>query len=128
MAKYAPDMVADKKDQLEQIEGICLPDELIHAVFDLKGQGTGFIGLTNKWIIFYDKEFAKKAKAIVSIPYNRVATVGSEDKWGLIFRKGFMVSDKLYVGVSGQAVKEFEFRGGDKAHQAHDIIMTYVLN
>jgi len=65
---YADDMIVDKKDQLEKIEGLCLPHETIRAVFDLKGRGTGFLGITDKRIIYYDKEFMKKKKAIVSIP------------------------------------------------------------
>lgn len=64
MAIYADDMIVDKKDQLEKIEGICLPDEIIRAVFDLKGRGTGFLGITDKRIIYYDKEFMKKKEAI----------------------------------------------------------------
>ncbi len=36
MAQRAPDIMVDKKDQLERIEGVCLPDETIRAVFDLK--------------------------------------------------------------------------------------------
>ena len=59
MAKHAEDIKVDKKDQLEKIEGVCLPDELIRAVFDLKGMGTGFLGITDKRIIFYDKAFLK---------------------------------------------------------------------
>lgn len=31
MAKYAEDITVDKKDQLEKIEGICLPDETIRT-------------------------------------------------------------------------------------------------
>jgi hypothetical protein len=60
MARYAEDMTVDKKDQLEKIEGVCLPNETIRAVFDLKGGGSGFIGLTNKRLIYYDKAFLKK--------------------------------------------------------------------
>ncbi len=45
MAIYADDLIADKKNQLEKIEDICLPDEVVRAVFDLKGRGTGFLGL-----------------------------------------------------------------------------------
>ena len=41
MVQLAPDIMVDKKDQLEKIEGICLPDETIRAVFDLKGAGIG---------------------------------------------------------------------------------------
>ena len=52
MARYAEDILVDKKDQLEKIEGVCLPNETIRAVFDLKGGGSGFIGLTDKRSIY----------------------------------------------------------------------------
>ena len=68
MARYSEDMMVDKKDQLEKIEGVCLPNETIRAVFDMKGGGTGFIGLTDRRVIYYDKAFLKKKKAMVSIP------------------------------------------------------------
>jgi len=127
MAQHAPDIIVDKKDQLEKIEGVCLPNEIIRAVFDLKGGGTGFLGLTDKRIIFYDKAFMKKSKAMVSIPYSRIASVASEDNKGFIIRSGFLVSDTLTVDPIGLEPRTFEFRGGDKAHQAHNIIMEYLL-
>lgn len=127
MAIHADDMTVDKKDQLEKIEGVCLPDEVIRAVFDLKGRGTGFLGITDKRIIYYDKEFMKGKKAMVSIPYSRIACVGSEDRGGLFVRKGFFVSDKLIINPTGLPAKEFEFRGGEKAHKAHNLIMEYLL-
>jgi hypothetical protein len=127
MAQYAADMMVDKKDQLEKIEGACLHDEIIRAVFDMKGAGTGFLGLTNKRLIFYDKAFLKKKKAIVSIPYSRVASVASEDHKGFIIKSGFLVSDTLTIEPIGLEPRTFEFRGGDKAHIAHNIIMEYLL-
>jgi len=127
MAKRAEDIIVDKKDQLEKIEGVCLPDEIIRAVFDLKGAGTGFLGLTDKRIIFYDKAFMKKKKAIVSIPYSRIASVASEDNKGFFIKSGFLVSDTLTIEPIGLEPRTFEFRGGDKAHQAHNIIMQYLL-
>ena len=127
MAQLAPDIIVDKKDQLEKIEGVCLPNETIRAVFDLKGGGTGFLGLTDKRIIFYDKAFMKKKKAIVSIPYSRIASVASEDNKGFIIRSGFLVSDTLTIEPIGLEPRTFEFRGGDKAHDAHNIIMQYLL-
>tara|TARA_Y100000310_G_C20393225_1_gene673812 strand:- start:286 stop:480 length:195 start_codon:yes stop_codon:yes gene_type:complete len=45
MPLRSPDIVVDKEDQLEKIEDFCLPDETVHAVFDLKGSGTGFVAL-----------------------------------------------------------------------------------
>lgn len=127
MAVHAQDIVIDKKEQLKKIEDICLEDEEIRAVFDLKGRGTGFIGLTDKRIIYYDKEFMRSKKAMVSIPYSRVASVASEDNKGFLVKSGFFTSDKLIIHPMGLDAKSFEFRGGDKAHKAHNIIMEYLL-
>ena len=127
MVNYADDMVVDKKEQLEKIASICLPNETIRAVFDTKGVGTGFIGITDKRIIYYDKAFLKGKKAMVSIPYTRIAQVASEDNKGFLVRKGPFVSDTLTISPIGMEPKTFEFRGGDKAHQAHSMIMEYLL-
>jgi hypothetical protein len=127
MTNYAEDMIVDKKDQLEKIEGMCLPEETILAVFDLKSRGTGFIGITDKRIIYYDKEFLRKKKAMVSLPHHQIASVASEDNSGLFIKKGFFVSDVLTINPIGHEPKSFEFRGGEKAHQAHNIIMRHVL-
>ena len=127
MPEYAGDMYVDKKDQLEKIEAVCLPDEVIRAVFDLKGRGTGFLGVTDKRIIYYDKEWLKNKKALVSIPFGRISAVASEDNKGFFITKGFFVSDTLAITISGEGVKTFEFRGGDKAHHAHMIIMEHLL-
>ena len=127
MVDYAVDMIVDKKDQLEKIEGVCLPNETIRAVFDMKGIGTGFLGVTDKRIIYYDKAFVKSKKALVSIPYTRISAVASEDNKGFLIKSGFFVSDTLIINPIGMEPKTFEFRGGDKAHLAHNIIMEYLL-
>jgi len=127
VAIHAPDMMVDKQDQLAKIEDICLENEVIRAVFDMKGRGTGFLGITDKRIIYYDKEFLRKKKAMVSIPFSRITSVASEDNKGFLVKKGFFVSDFLTITAMGQDPKPFEFRGGDKAHQAHNIIMEYLL-
>ena len=127
MANHADDMVVDKKEQLEKIESICLPNETIRAVFDVKGAGTGFLGITDKRIIYYDKAFLKSKKALVSIPYSRIASVASEDHKGFLVKRGFFVTDTLTIHPIGLEPKTFEFRGGDKAHQAHNFIMEYLL-
>jgi len=127
MAKYAEDIMVDKKDQLEKIEGLCLPSEIIRAVFDMKGHGTGFLAITDKRIIYYDKEFMRNKKAMVSIPHHQIASVASEDNSGFFFKKGFFVSDTLTVHPVGLDPVTFEFRGGEKAHIAHNLIMEYLL-
>ena len=102
MPEYAGDMHVDKKDQLEKIEAVCLPDEVIRAVFDLKGRGTGFLGITDRRIVYYDKEWLKSKKALVSIPFSRISSVASEDSKGFFITKGFFVSDTLAITISGQ--------------------------
>lgn len=127
MVMYAGDMLVDKREQLQKIEDFCLQNEVIRAVFDLKGTSTGFLGITDKRLIFYDRDFFKGAKAMVSLPYSRIACVASEDDKGVFIKKGFFTSDKLFVYPQGQEPKIFEFRGSDKAHQAHYLIMEYLL-
>ena len=127
MVIYAPGMYVDKREQLEKVQDFCLANEVIRAVFDLKGVSTGFLAITDKRLIFYDKEFFKKQKAMVSLPYSRIAQVASDDDKGVLVRAGFFVSDRLYVFPQGQEPKEFEFRGGDKAHMAHYMIMEHLL-
>jgi hypothetical protein len=127
VVKHAEGLLVDKKEQLEKIESVCLPEETIRAVFDVKGAGTGFLGITDKRIIYYDKAFLKSKKALVSIPYSRITSVASEDHKGLLIKSGFFVSENLTINPMGMAPVTFEFRGGDKAHQAHNMIMEYLL-
>ncbi len=127
MAINADDMIFDKKDQLEKIEGFCQEDEVIRAVFDLKGAGSGFIGITDKRVIFYDKSLVTERKAMISIPYSRISAVGSEDDKGFLLRSGRFVTNRLTISGLGFEDRTFEFRGGEKAHLAHRIIMEYLI-
>ena len=120
------DVVFDKKDQLEKIEAALLPGEELQAVFDMKGGGTGFLGITSKRVIVYDKAFLRKMKAIVSIPYSRIQTIAAEDDSGLFTGRGFFASSKLVLTTS-HAEFEFEFRGADKAHLAHELILQHLI-
>jgi hypothetical protein len=120
------DIPHDRKEQLEKVQSALLPDEVVHAVFDMKGGGTGFIGITSKRLIVYDKAFLRKMKAVVSIPYSRVTSVATEDESGLFTGRGFFASSKLVVTTS-HGDYEFEFRGADKAHTAHDLILAHML-
>lgn len=125
MAIHADDMIVDKNEQLSKVENYCLPNEVIRAVFDMKGGGTGFIGITNKRIIFYDKAFMRKKKAMVSILYSRIHAISSEDDSSK-FKPGFFTNSTLGIH-SGNDTFEFEFRGGDKAHQAYMLIMEHLI-
>lgn len=116
----------DKKDQLEKIRACLLPGEEVEAVFDLKSAGTGFIGITSKRVIVYDKAFLRKMKAIVSIPYSRIYTIAAQDDeawWG---HRGFWSSSTLVL-TTAKSEYEFEFRGADRAHLAHDLILRHIV-
>jgi len=111
----------DNKAQLDRVAAYLIPGETLHAVYDCKGGGTGFVGITDQRIIFYDQAFLRSKKAMVSIPYNRVIGVASEDE-GVIFKTStitLITSARNYT---------FEFRGADKAHWAYSFIMNQILN
>lgn len=116
------DAVYDNKGQLEQIQSGLLDGELIIAVYDAIGAGTGFIGLTNRRIIIQDKSYVGKRFAITSIPYSKVSSVSviSNKSWaGQFFSSGT-------IGITvGTQTYEVEFRGSDKAHRVHNVILSH---
>ena len=118
--------IYDRQEQLQKVAEACLPGETVEAVFDMKGGGTGFIGITTKRVIVYDKEFLRKNKAVVSIPYSRITTIAAEDESGLFTGRGFFGSSKVTISFSGGSY-EFEFRGADKANIAHNLILSHML-
>lgn len=120
------DVYFDRKEQLQKIEAGLLPGETVEGVFDMKGGGTGFLGVTSKRVIVYDKVFLRKMKALVSIPYSRITTIAAEDESGLFTGRGFFASSKVVITTS-HGDFEFEFRGADKAHLAHELILSHML-
>lgn len=112
----------DKKDQAQKIQACLLPDEPLRVVFDLKGGGTGFVGITDWRLIFMDKAFLRKKKQMVSIPYKNITAIGSEDTGGIVFK-----SSTLIICASGMEPKEFEFRSNEKAHYAYQLIVARTL-
>jgi hypothetical protein len=116
------DVVYDNKGQLQQIESGLLDGEQIIAVYDAVGAGTGFIGLTNRRLIIQDKSFAGKRVAITSIPYSKVSSVSvvSNKSWaGQFFSTGTIA---ITVGTH---TYEVEFRGSEKTHHVHNVILHY---
>ena len=121
-----PEVYYDKKEQFEKIQAATIPGEIVEAVFDMKGGGTGFIGITSKRVIIYDKTFMRKMKALVSIPYSRITSIAAEDESGLLTGRGFFGSSNLALKAGAEEF-EFEFRGADKAHYAHNLILSHIL-
>ena len=121
-----PDPVYDKRDQYDKVQEALLPGEQVEAVFDLVGTGTGFVGITSHRLIVYDKAFLRKMKAVVSVPYSRILTIAAEDQSGLMTGRGFFGSSHLILTTS-HGEYDFEFRGADKAHLAHNLILRHML-
>lgn len=116
-----PEPLFDQKTQLERIQSYIITGENLYAVFDCKGGGTGFVGITDRRVIFYDQGVLIKKKSMVSIPYNQVVGIASVDE-GVIFQ----TSEITLITAAGRF--SFEFRGGDKAHKAYAYIMTQLLS
>ncbi|WP_199565619.1 PH domain-containing protein [Spongiactinospora rosea] len=113
----------DRPEQLKQIQSGLMPGEQIIAVYDAIGAGTGFLGLTNQRVIVQDKSFIGKKIAITSIPYSKITSVSvvSNKSWaGSFFSSG---SIALNVGTH---VYEVEFRGDEKSHHVHNVILHFI--
>lgn len=119
-----PEIVVDKKEQLQKVQQYLVPNETILAVMDMKGGGTGFLGITDRRIIFFDRAFMQRRKAMVSIPYSKITSVASEDEESFLTR-GFFGSSLLIIRAS-DSTYEFEFRGADKAHLAYQLIVGHL--
>lgn len=111
----------DNEGQYKRIAAYVLQGETLRAVFDCKGAGTGFVGITDQRIIFYDQGVLFKKKAMVSIPYHQIIGVASADE-GVIFQ----TSELALITAAGRF--SFEFRGADKAHWAYRYIMGQIMN
>lgn len=117
-----PPLQYDFEDQYRRIQNYILPNETLQVVFDCKGGGTGFVGITDQRVIFYDQGRLTKKKAMVSIPYNRIIAVSSADEGGLIFKSG----ELNLITAAGNFT--FEFKGTDKAPWCYNYIMSQILN
>ena len=113
--------VVDKGEQLERMQRFLVSGEQVLAVLDLKDVGTGFLGITDRRIIFYDRAFLQRYKAMVTVPFSKITAVASKDEEGW-FSRGFLGSSMLTI-QAGQDAYEFEFRGADKAHVAYQLIV-----
>jgi hypothetical protein len=120
-AMTQPDV--DKAEQLELVSRGLLQGEEVLAVYDCIGTGTGFVGLTTLRVVMQDKSFVGKRVAITSIPYRHVRSVSVVSNTS--FAGKFTSSSSIAIDVGG-TVHEADFRGVDKAHRAHDLILWYI--
>jgi hypothetical protein len=118
-------IIHDRPEQLASIEAGLLDDEQIIAVFDCKGGGTGFVGVTTKRLILQDNSFVGKKTALTSVPYGRITSISFvSDK--SMFGK-FTSSSSLAISTSGN-MYQAEFRGDEKAKYMHDTILAHILS
>ncbi|MEV4891376.1 PH domain-containing protein [Nonomuraea sp. NPDC055795] len=117
------DIPYDRKEQFKQIESGLMPGEQIIAVYDAIGAGTGFLGLTDRRVIVQDKSFVGKRIAITSIPYSKISAVSVVSNKS--FAGSFFSSGAIAVHV-GTHTYEVEFRGDNKAHHVHNVILHHI--
>ena len=119
----ATNVAYDRKEQLRQIGSGLLSGEEVIAVYDAVGTGTGFIGLTNRRVIVQDKSFVGKRVAITSVPYSKITSVSvvSNKSWG----GSFFSTGAIAIHV-GTHTYEVEFRGDQKSHHVHNVILHYI--
>ena len=88
----------DNKSQYDRIKAYGIPGEKLYAVYDCKGRGTGFVGITDQRVIFYDQGTFLKTKTMISIPYNQIVGVASMDEGGVLFK----TSEITLITAAGQ--------------------------
>jgi Bacterial PH domain len=119
-----PQPVFDKEDQLNKITANLLQGEVVIAVYDCIGGGTGFVGITDRRVIIQDNSFVGKKVALTSVPYskiNSVSFVSDKSMWG-----NWASSSSIAISVSG---REYfvDFRGEQKAKHVHDVVLWHVM-
>ncbi len=110
----------DHKSQLKRIEEYLVAGEQLYAVFDCKGGGSGFVGITSNRLIFYDQGIVLPKKTMISLPYSRITAIASSDE-GTLLRS----SEITLITPAGNFV--FAFWGAEKAHTAYRLISQHVL-
>ncbi len=111
----------DKRDQMERIQSGMVPGETLYAVYDMKGGGTGFVGLTDRRVILQDEGVLRKRRSLVSIPYSHITMLASADEGGILRR----TSDLSILTTGGQKF-DMEFRSADKAERAYVWIIQHL--
>jgi len=116
----------DRKIQVERVAAMLIPGEVVDAVFDMKGGCTGFVGITNRRVIIHDRAFLHRHEATVSIPYSKISSVAAKEESGRWAGRACWASCELIL-TTGAGDFELEFRGAEKAHQAHCLILQHLI-
>lgn len=114
----------DKQDQFDKLKQGLMSGEVLKAVFDGKGSGTGFMGVTDRRLILQDNSFVGKKVSITSIPYHRIDAVHYVNDKSMLGK--FSSSSTVAVSIGARDF-ECEFRGEDKARFIHDFVLSKML-
>lgn len=112
----------DRKDQHDRLASLLVPGEIMWMVLDCKGGGTGFVGITDKRLMFMDSSWRKSKNVIVSVPLDRVHAVGFSSTSGFLGMGQGVLS--IQAGDDDWA---FEFKNTEKTKIAYHLLMSLVL-
>jgi hypothetical protein len=113
----------DKQDQHDRLAQLLIPGETMWMVLDCFGSGTGFIGITDRRLMFMDSSWRKTKNVIVSVPLDRVHAVG------ISLAAGFFTKGTGTLSIqAGDDDWTFAFRNQDKTKLAYQLLMSLVLN
>lgn len=116
--------VYDKQEQFDKIVAGLLQGEVVVAVYDAIGAGTGFIGLTNKRVIIQDNSFVGRKTALTSIPYAKVQSVSYVSDKSML---GKFASSSTIALQAGGTTHEVQLRGHEKASHVHNVILWNIM-
>ncbi len=120
-APQSMNVVYDKEDQYMRVLAYLVPGETLYAVYDCKGAGTGFVGVTDQRILFYDQGTFVKNRSMVSIPYNQVIVISTADE-GVVFQ-----SCNLVIHTAAGKF-EYQFTSPEKTRWVYQFINCQILN
>ena len=113
--------VFDRREQLQFVQQSLLASERLIAVYDCKGTGTGFVGLTDRRVIVEDHSFVGRKVAVISIPYGRIASVAMISDRSIL--GNFFGTSEVLIVTAGGTQHIAEFRGPEKARHVHDVVL-----
>jgi hypothetical protein len=115
---------AEKRRAL-RVRNVLLQGEQVVASLDMKGEGRGYVALTDRRVIVGDRVSGFRTDAAISIPYAQIVSVAAADE------RAFWQSDPsgtvLTLMVRNGSSYIFAFEDVGRAHRLHDLILSRIL-
>ena len=119
--QHKPDVICDDKSQVKRVEPYLVRGERLQGVLDCKDAFTGFVGFTDKRVIFHDQAVILNHKNMMSVPYKRITAVAASDD-----SLAITISQIKIVTAAGQYT--FEVASEEKAKWAYNYLRERLLN